>query len=194
MGLPISALAVMADDLWTTVALISVATSCHQAWSANLFTIASDAFPKRAVGSVVGFGAMCGGIGGLFMNLISGGMLQWLGSYTLLFIFAGAMHPLAWFAIRGMSGKTLKEVDLDHQLDVGSSPLLRGIGVALVLVGAGLSGLVINNWQAILDVTKNSTAAAAGGLSSAGLIALLGGALIFASRPQKMPVAAAAAS
>jgi ACS family hexuronate transporter-like MFS transporter len=194
LGLPISALAVMADDLWTTVALISVATSCHQAWSANLFTIASDAFPKRAVGSVVGFGAMCGGIGGLFMNLIAGGMLQWLGSYTLLFIFAGAMHPLAWLAIRGMSGRTLKEVDLDHQLDVGSSPLLRSIGLGLVVVGALLSGLVINNWQAILDVTKNSTAAAAGGLASAGLIALLGGALIIASRPQKMPVAAPASN
>jgi hypothetical protein len=39
-------------------AFISIATSCHQAWSANMFTVASDAFPNRAVGSVVGFGGI----------------------------------------------------------------------------------------------------------------------------------------
>ena len=41
------------------MAFISIATVCHQAWSANLFTVASDAFPSRAVGSVVGLGGMC---------------------------------------------------------------------------------------------------------------------------------------
>jgi MFS transporter, ACS family, aldohexuronate transporter len=55
-GLPVSALGVVAKDLWTAVAFISIATACHQAWSANMFTVASDAFPSRAVGSVVGFG------------------------------------------------------------------------------------------------------------------------------------------
>jgi MFS transporter, ACS family, hexuronate transporter len=92
-GLPISALGVMAQDLWTAVAFISIATACHQAWSANMFTVASDAFPNRAVGSVVGFGGMCGGIGGMLMLLVAGGMLQWLGNFTPLFIFAGVMHP-----------------------------------------------------------------------------------------------------
>jgi hypothetical protein len=72
--------------------------------------------------------------------------------------------------------------------------LLRGIGLGLVALGAALCALVINNWEAILQVTKRSTAAAAGGLASAGLIALLGAALIIASRPQKMPVAAPLAS
>jgi len=110
-GLPISALGVMADDLWTAVAFISIATSCHQAWSANMFTVASDAFPNRAVGSVVGFGGMCGGIGGMLMLLVAGGMLQWLGSFKPLFIFAGVMHPLAWIAIRALG---IVEVDLDR--------------------------------------------------------------------------------
>ena len=90
-GLPISALGVMAKDLWTAVAFISIATPCHQAWSANMFTVASDAFPNRAVGSVVGFGGMCG----MLMLLVAGGMLPWLGNFTPLFIFAGVMHPLA---------------------------------------------------------------------------------------------------
>jgi ACS family hexuronate transporter-like MFS transporter len=43
-GLPISALGVMAKDLWTAVAFISIATACNQAWSVNMFTVASDAF------------------------------------------------------------------------------------------------------------------------------------------------------
>ncbi|HKH45139.1 MAG TPA: hypothetical protein VKM72_10790 [Thermoanaerobaculia bacterium] len=47
-----------------------------------MFTVASDAFPNRAVGSVVGFG-------GMLMLLVAGGMLQWLGNFTPLFIFAG---------------------------------------------------------------------------------------------------------
>src|SRR5262245_61971920 len=92
-GLPISALGIVAKVLWSAMAFISIATACHQAWSANTFTVASDAFPSRAVGSVVGFGGMCGGIGGMLMLLVAGGMLQWLGSFTPLFIFAGAMHP-----------------------------------------------------------------------------------------------------
>ncbi|HEX5718452.1 MAG TPA: hypothetical protein VF179_19980 [Thermoanaerobaculia bacterium] len=85
---------------WTAVAFISIATACHQAWSANMFTVASDAFPTR----VVGFGGMCGGIGGMLMLLFAGEMLQWLGNFTPLFIFAGVMHPLAWIAIRALVG------------------------------------------------------------------------------------------
>ena len=178
----------MADELWRRVALISVATACHQAWSANLFTVASDAFPKRAVGSIVGFGAMCGGIGGLFMNLIAGGMLQWLGSYTLLFIFAGVMHPLAWLTMRVVSRGQLREVDLDQELDLGSNALLRVAGLILGCIGAALGALVVTQWQDILLATRNSTAAAAGGLASAALVTLLGLALIYASRPQKASV------
>ncbi len=136
LGLPISAFGVMSKDLFTAVALISVATACHQAWSANLFTVASDAFPKRAVASVVGFGGMCGAIGGLFMNLVSGGMLQWLGSYTPLFIFAGVMHPLAWVAMRWLVGGSIREVDVGAGLRTAFSPVLLGIGAVLGVVGS----------------------------------------------------------
>jgi hypothetical protein len=150
-----------------------------------MFTVASDAFPRRAVGSVVGFGSMCGGIGGLFMNLIAGGMLQWLGSYAPLFVFAGVMHPIAWITIRALSGGGLKTVDLDRGLRTAFSPVLLGIGLALALLGAALAAVVGTNWQYILSITKNSAATAAAALSGAGLIALIGLALIYASREQK---------
>jgi len=182
LGLPVSALAVTAQDLWSAVALICVATACHQAWSANMFTVASDAFPRRAVASVVGFGGMCGAIGGLLMNLISGGMLQWLGSYAPLFVFAGVMHPIAWLAIRTLTGKTIREVDVDSGLRTAFSPTLLGIGLALTLVGTLLAVLVASNWDAILAVTKGSVAAAAGGIAAAALLGIMGLALLYASR------------
>lgn len=179
-GLPLSAFAVGTESLWGAAALISLATACHQAWSANLFTVASDAFPKRAVASVVGFGGMCGAIGGLFMNLISGGMLQWLGSYTPLFVFAGLMHPIAWITIRTLTGPSIKTVDLRASAE--RSPRLLVAGLALACVGGAVLGVVLNGWQYVLSVTKNSVAAAAGGVAAGALLALLGCALIYASR------------
>ena len=49
------------------VAVICIGAAAHQAWSANLFTTVSDMFPKKAVGSVTGIGAMAGGIGGVIL-------------------------------------------------------------------------------------------------------------------------------
>ena len=56
---------VKGSGLWGTVCLIGLAAGAHQAWSANLFTTASDMFPKKAVASVVGIGGMAGSIGGM---------------------------------------------------------------------------------------------------------------------------------
>jgi ACS family hexuronate transporter-like MFS transporter len=50
------------ENLWITVALISVAAAGHQGWSANLHTVVSDTFPRNAVGSVVGIGSMAGAV------------------------------------------------------------------------------------------------------------------------------------
>jgi MFS transporter, ACS family, hexuronate transporter len=49
---------------WGAVCLIALAASSHQAWSANIFTTVSDAFPKKAVSSVTGIGGMAGAVGG----------------------------------------------------------------------------------------------------------------------------------
>ena len=53
------------QNLWGTVALISLAAAAHQGWSANLYTLVSDTVPRRAVGSVVGFGGMGGAVGNM---------------------------------------------------------------------------------------------------------------------------------
>ncbi len=68
------------------VGLISLATAAHQGWSANLFTLVSDMFPKNAVGSVVGIGGMAGDVGGMIVSTAAGYLLMQTGSYVSLFV------------------------------------------------------------------------------------------------------------
>ncbi|MGB2867404.1 MAG: MFS transporter [Bacteroidota bacterium] len=83
------------DDLWIAVGLVGLAASAHQGWSANLFTLVSDMFPRRAVGSVVGMGGMAGMIGGMIIAKVVGYILQWTGSYVPIFLIAGFTYLVA---------------------------------------------------------------------------------------------------
>jgi ACS family hexuronate transporter-like MFS transporter len=83
------------QSLWGAVALISLATAAHQGWSANAFTLASDMFPRQAVGSVVGFGGMAGAVGGMLIAKVTGYVLQLTGSYVVVFMIAGGAYLTA---------------------------------------------------------------------------------------------------
>jgi len=93
----------LTNHLWTAVALISIATAAHQGWSANLFTIASDLFPKRAVGSVVGLGGMLGSVGGMLAAKSIGQTLQRTQNYLPIFIVAGTGYLLALLIVHLLS-------------------------------------------------------------------------------------------
>jgi MFS transporter, ACS family, hexuronate transporter len=84
-----------AKDLWVAVALISVAAAAHQGWSANLYTLVSDMFPKQAVGAVVGFGGMAGAVGGMLIAKLTGYILQATGSYVPVFLIAAFAYVAA---------------------------------------------------------------------------------------------------
>jgi ACS family hexuronate transporter-like MFS transporter len=73
-----------------------LATSAHQGWSANVFTLPSDYFAKKDVGSVVGLGGAGGALGGMIIAPVAGYTLQWFHTYVPLFVFASVMHPLAF--------------------------------------------------------------------------------------------------
>ena len=92
--------ATQVTSLWAAVGLIGLAAAAHQGWSANIFTLASDMFPRRAVGSVVGFGGMAGAVGGMFIATAVGHLLQWTGSYVPVFLLAGATYLLALLVIQ----------------------------------------------------------------------------------------------
>jgi nitrate/nitrite transporter NarK len=79
---------------WLPVLLIALAAAGHQAWSANLFTLASDVFPKRATASVVGVGGMTGAIAGLLSDWGLGTILQDSGpaGYFFAFLVAGSCY------------------------------------------------------------------------------------------------------
>ncbi len=90
------------ESTWSAVFLIGLAAACHQGFSANLYTLTSDMFPARAVGSVVGIGGMAGAIGGLFIATVVGHVLQWTGSYRVPFLIAGSAYLLALAIIHAL--------------------------------------------------------------------------------------------
>ena len=89
-----------APSMWAAVLIVGVAAAAHQAWSANVYTLASDMFPKFAVGSVVGIGAFAGAMGGVAFQRITGRVLQANGSdYTPIFVVCGLAYVTAWTII-----------------------------------------------------------------------------------------------
>ena len=91
--------------LWPVVALLGMATAGHQGWSANLFTLPSDMFPKSAVASVIGIGGMAGAVGGVLFQLGTGLIVYFTHSYVALFIIACLAYPAAFLIIHGISPK-----------------------------------------------------------------------------------------
>jgi ACS family hexuronate transporter-like MFS transporter len=88
-------------NLWLTVALVAIAASAHQGWSANMYTIATDCFPRPAIGSVVGLGGFGGALGGLLVQPAVGWWLDHTDkSYSLLFVVAGSMYLFALLVIQ----------------------------------------------------------------------------------------------
>ena len=93
-------LASRAPSMWAAVLIVAVAAAAHQAWSANVYTLASDMFPKSAVGSVVGIGAFAGAMGGVVFQRVTGRVLQANGSdYTPIFAVCGLAYVTAWVII-----------------------------------------------------------------------------------------------
>ena len=92
-------LAAYASNVWLAVALVGLAAAAHQGWSANIFTLVSDMFPRRAVGSVVGIGGMAGAVGGMFIAKLTGYILDTTGSYIPVFIIAASAYLFALLVI-----------------------------------------------------------------------------------------------
>ena len=84
---------------------ICIAAAAHQAWSANLFTTVSDMFPKKAVGTVTGIGAMAGGLGGVLVQKLSGRLADAFAAaphvaYGMMFAICAASYLIAWAVIK----------------------------------------------------------------------------------------------
>lgn len=99
------------------VAVICVGGAAHQAWSANLFTTVSDMFPKKAVASVTGIGAMAGGIGGVLVQLLAGALTDFYAetpktAYLIMFMVCSVAYLIAWALMKLLVPKYRPITDL----------------------------------------------------------------------------------
>jgi ACS family hexuronate transporter-like MFS transporter len=92
---------------WFAVIIIGFVMAAHQAWSANIFTLVSDLFPKRAVASVIGIGGMFGAVGGILISKLAGTTFDYYKSrgnietgYQIIFVICGLVYLIAWCSIR----------------------------------------------------------------------------------------------
>ena len=98
--------------IWPAVCLISLAAAAHQAWSANIYTIGSDIFPRRILGSVIGIAGMAGSVGGILFPFAIGIILdhfEVIGSlgtgYNIIFGICAIAYLLAWTVMNLLSPK-----------------------------------------------------------------------------------------
>jgi MFS transporter, ACS family, hexuronate transporter len=96
---------------WIAISLLSLAAAAHQGWSANLFTTASDMFPRKAVGSVTGIGAMAGAVTGFGFAKLAGHLLQVSNSYAVLFVIAASVYLASW-VFMALLAPGLKKVEV----------------------------------------------------------------------------------
>ncbi|HLP52010.1 MAG TPA: MFS transporter [Chitinophagales bacterium] len=85
-------------NIYVAIALIALAAAAHQGWSANMYTLASDMFPKQSVGSVVGIGSMFGAISGIAFAA-STGIIRVKFGYVPLFVIAGSAYLIGLLII-----------------------------------------------------------------------------------------------
>ncbi len=184
--MPFSIVAYYTQSFTLCVVLISMATACHQAWSANVFTSATDLFPAKVAGSVVGLGATTGGIGGMFLTLLAALTIQWTGNQKLVFIWAGLMHPTSlfiyWLWLR--ADFTPANVDSPPDVTQANVPLL-GAGAFLGVAGMALGVMIWKNWEVCVNAAK--LAGAAGAATAAFGVGIIGLALIYAGMAKSRP-------
>ncbi|MBO4454007.1 MAG: MFS transporter, partial [Paludibacteraceae bacterium] len=81
---------------WAVAIIIGIVGAAHQSWSANIFSTTGDMFPKSAVATITGIGAMAGGVGSFLINKGSG----------MLFTYAEHAEEIGeTFQFMGFSGK-----------------------------------------------------------------------------------------
>lgn len=87
--------AAQAPSMWWAVLAIGLACACHQGFSANVFAIPGDLFPRGMGGSVIGLGGLAGAVGGMAMAKFAGTILAGIGGYGPIFAVAGCAYFLA---------------------------------------------------------------------------------------------------
>ncbi|MCH5306438.1 MAG: MFS transporter [Prevotella sp.] len=84
---------------WWPAIIIGIVGAAHQAWSANIFSTTGDMFPKSAVATITGIGAMAGGLGSFLINKGSGVLFDYAAGQGEAFQFMGFSGKPAGYMI-----------------------------------------------------------------------------------------------
>lgn len=101
------------QNLWVAVVLIALAAAGHQGWASNIFTIVSDIYPKKAVGSMMGLSGFAGAVGGALSATFVGILLETTGSYFLIFLLAASVYMINWLILK-LFIKEIKPIEIGN--------------------------------------------------------------------------------
>lgn len=83
---------------WFPIIIIGIAGAAHQSWSANIYSVVGDMFPKNTIATIVGIGGLAGGIGSVLINMGSGVLFDYAQQTQMSFMgFTG--KPAGYFII-----------------------------------------------------------------------------------------------
>ncbi|HSV15812.1 MAG TPA: MFS transporter [Tepidisphaeraceae bacterium] len=119
--LPVTVLTKFNNE-WVAVLLIGLAAAAHQGFSANLFALTGDLFPRRVVGSITGIGGMFGGVASIFLQFSAGRIVDHFG-YLPLLIICGSGYLLAVAVIQLLAPR-LEPAEIDGVQPGGSEPII----------------------------------------------------------------------
>ncbi|HEY9561782.1 MAG TPA: MFS transporter [Anseongella sp.] len=98
-ALPLS-MATQTTSVWLAAGIIGMAAAAHSMWASNIFTIVSDIYPKNAVATMTGLAGFVAAVGGTLAASFIGLILEFTGSYLLVFSVASVMYLMAWILLR----------------------------------------------------------------------------------------------
>lgn len=108
-----------AYSCWLTIIIIGIVGAAHQSWSANLFSVGSDLFPKNTVATITGMNGMAGGISSFLINLGSGRLLDYVDAtqqsflgfqgkeagYFMIFCYCSVAYLVGWSVMKSLVSK-----------------------------------------------------------------------------------------
>ena len=106
---------------WAVAIIIGIVGAAHQSWSANIFSTTGDMFPKSAVATITGIGAMAGGVGSFLINKGSGMLFDHAANlgdafafmgftgkpagYMIIFCICAVAYLIGWSVMKGLVPK-----------------------------------------------------------------------------------------
>ena len=104
-----------AFSAWWPAILIGLACAGHQAWSANVYSVVGDMFPKSTIGTLTGIAQFAAGCGSFLVNKCAGALFTYAAGTTIVdgkeiemtkeLLAAGAQFARPAMEFMGYTGK-----------------------------------------------------------------------------------------